>query len=383
MYVQKRQASVLPGIATLVAFALVLWVVGAHMFTNVEAAGLTIVKNTLSDSAPSSVSDHEIQFKSPTGLAAGGSITITFPNEFNISTSSVAVGDVDLEVDGVGDEALQAGAAAGATWGFAIAGQNLTITSGTDTIGANATVTIKIGTNADGGSNQVTNPSATTSYPFPITVTSSAGTDSGEARVAIIENVLVTADVDTSLTFTVSGMPAGYTINGSPTTTTAASTNITLPFGTLDPNVSKTLAQRLNVATNAINGFVVTVEQDTQLQSTASGADIDGFVDGNWDTVPASWTGPTPDVNDEDTWGHWGLTSTDYVTYARASEFSSDTWVAASTTPVVVMGHNSVADGTTADIGSTTVGYQIEISSLQEAGDDYNTTLTYIATPTF
>jgi hypothetical protein len=31
----------------------------------------------------------------------------------------------------------------------------------------------------------------------------------------------------------------------------------------------------------------------------------------------------------------------------------------------------------------TEVGYKIEITPLQEAADDYTTTLTYIATPTF
>ena len=47
------------------------------------------------------------------------------------------------------------------------------------------------------------------------------------------------------------------------------------------------------------------------------------------------------------------------------------------------MYHDGPADGVTEDIGRVTVGYQIQITALQEAGDDYNTTLTYIATPTF
>jgi hypothetical protein len=47
------------------------------------------------------------------------------------------------------------------------------------------------------------------------------------------------------------------------------------------------------------------------------------------------------------------------------------------------MGHTGPSDGFTAGQGATRVGYQIEISALQEAGDDYSTTLRYIATPTF
>jgi hypothetical protein len=54
------------------------------------------------------------------------------------------------------------------------------------------------------------------------------------------------------------------------------------------------------------------------------------------------------------------------------------------------MAHNDPSDGTTGttdatgdDVGETFVGYQIEITPLQEAADDYQTILTYIATPTF
>ena len=47
------------------------------------------------------------------------------------------------------------------------------------------------------------------------------------------------------------------------------------------------------------------------------------------------------------------------------------------------MGNTGPADGTTAGIGAARIGYQVQISALQEAGDDYTTTLRYIATPTF
>ena len=384
MYANNLRNVSYRGIATLLTLTLVFWAVGVHMFYSpAEAANLTKVKDTLSDSAPGSVSDHEFQFSPPNGIAVSGTVTITFPSEFNVATSGIDVNDVDFEIDGV-DETVVAGAPAANQWGFSTTSNDVIFTSGGGSalVGANATVTIKIGTNADGpGVNQVTNPTATTSYEFTIVANSTDGVDSGQLRVAIIDNVLVTANVNTTLTFTVSGTSTGATINGSPTTTFAGSTDTTLPFGTLDADVSKVLGQDLTVATNAKNGYVVTVEQDTQLQST-TGADIDGFVDGAWDTVPASWTSPSNDINNEDTWGHWGLTSTDGST-TRTSEFGSDQWVAASTTPIVIMGHTGPADGVTDAVGRATIGYQIQITALQEAGDDYETTLTYIATPTF
>ena len=379
MYVFKRQATMQRGIATLLAIALALWALGVHMFNVTEAANLTYVKDTLSDSAPGSVSNHTIQFLSPTGLVAGEAITITFANGFNIGTSTVSHPSVDLAIAGV-DQNL-ATSSAGATWGVATSGQNLIITSGTGTIAPNATVTIEIGTNAtfqSTGTGQVTNPNATTSYEFSISVGSS---DTGQYQVAIINNVLVTANVNTSLTFTVNGTSTGASINGSPTTTFATSTNTTLPFGTLVSNVSKVLAQDLTVSTNANNGYVVTVEQDQNLLS--SNGDIDGFIDGAYTNSPAAWVAPSNSISDENTWGHWGLTSTDPSLLGAGTDFTSDTWVAASTTPRAVMAHNGPSDGTTYAIGRATVGYQIQITPLQEAGDDYSTTLTYIATPTF
>jgi hypothetical protein len=366
------------GIATLLAIALVLWAVGAHMFSVAEAANLTYIKDTLSDSAPGSVSNHTIQFLSPTGLSAGQAITITFPNGFNIATSGVNHASVDLAIAGT-DQTL-ATSSAGATWGVSTTSQNLIITSGTSIIAPNATVTIEIGTNATfgvTGNAQVTNPTATSSYEFTTTVGSA---DTGQFRVAIIENVLVTANVNTTLTFTVNGTSTA-TVNGSPTTT-GASTNTTLPFGTLSANISKTLGQDLTVATNARNGYIVTVEQDQNLLSS-TGADIDGFIDGAYTNTPTAWVAPTNNVSLENTWGHWGLTSNDPSLLGAGVDFTSDQWVAASTSPRAIMAHSGPADGTTLGIGRATIGYQVQITALQEAGDDYSTTLTYIATPTF
>ena len=367
------------GIATLLAIALVFWAVGAHMFTTAEASNLTYVKDTLSDSNPGSVSNHTIQFKSPTGVVAGGTVVVTFPNGFNIGTSTVDFSDIDLDVAGA-NQTLAASAAAG-VWGVSTSSQNLIFTSVDTTIGSNATVTIKIGTNATGGvaNAQITNPTATTSYEFTITA---GAADSGQTRVAIINNVLVTANVDTTLTFTVSGTPILSVINGGPTTTAATTTSTSLPFGTLAAGVSKTLAQDLTVATNALHGYVVTVEQDANLLSS-TGADIDGFIDGAYTDTPASWIAPSNNINLENTWGHWGLTTDDNSLEGAGVNFVGDQWVAASTTPRAIMAHTGPSDGTTAEIGAARVGYQIQISALQEAGDDYNTTLTYIATPTF
>lgn len=361
-------------VATLVASAVVMASYGAYNIA--QAANLNSISDTLSDSDVSVVSDHTIQFTIPTGsagVAAGETITVTFPAGF--AMGAVDFNDIDFSINAA-DQTLAA-VASGATWGAVVSGQVLTLTSGTGVVAASEVVEIEIGTNAtfgSAGANQITNPTAG-SYELALT----AGTaDSGKTRVAIIDNVLVTAVVETSFDFTITGLATTTAVNG--TSTTGSTTATAIPFGVLTTGEIKTMAQQLNVQTNARNGFVVTVEQDGNLQSS-TGADIDGFIDGAYTDTPAAWVSPSNAIGDENTWGHWGLTSED--SDLNTDEFGSALFVAASTTPREVFSHNGPADNTTADIGQTLVGYQIEITALQEAGDDYNTTLTYIATPTF
>ncbi len=155
-----------------------------------------------------------------------------------------------------------------------------------------------------------------------------------------------------------------------------------LPFGTLAAGTSRVIAQDLAVTTNASNGYTVTVVETQDLQSS-TGATIDGFVNGSDTNTPTAWQGPSAVLADNDTYGHWGITSSDAAVSARTAQFAADQWVAPSTTPIAVMGHTGPADGSTPGTGTARIGYQAQISALQEAGDDYTTTLRYIATPTF
>jgi len=374
-----RTVRTLQAVAMIVGLAVFFLSTGLPtLFRFAEASSITSASDTLSNSAPNGLSNHTFAFTTPNGMIASSTITITFPAQFTIP--AMAFDDIDIVASGT--EQTVAAVSDVGVWGAYFSGQVLTLTSPTNVPQAsNTPLVIQVGTNATFGTTgdaQITNPAATTSYEINI-----AGSmpDSGSTRVAIIDQVTVSASVDTSLTFTVSGVNASSTVNGSPTTTAATTTNVTLPFGQLTAGVSKTLAQDLAVTTNATNGYTVTVEQTGSLQST-TGATIDGFIDGANTVTPTAWQGPGTLVANPDTYGHWGLTSTDGTT-TRSLEFDSDLWVSGSTTPIVVMGHDGPSDGSTAGVGAARVGYQVQISALQEAGDDYTTTLRYIATPTF
>ena len=366
----------LQAVAIVAGISILLWSTGLPaLFRSAEAASIIDASNTLSSSAPGAASNHTIAFTTPNGGAIGQTIELTFAGAFTLG--QIDEDDVDIDVNGT--PGATAAAAGAGTWGVSTSTNTITFTTPTDAGLASSTdIVIRIGTHAvdsGNGDTQIVNPSATTSYAIGI-----GGTmpDEGEVRVAIVDQVTVTASIDTVLTFTIDGVNAGQVVNGSPTTTATTTTNASLPFGTITPNESRVLAQDLTVTTNATNGFTVTVEQTGDLEST-TGATIDGFIDGAYTATPTAWQAPNALVSNSDTFGHWGLTSDDTLIPARSGDdFGSDEWVSASTTPIAVMG----SDGPVLD-EVTRIGYQVEISPLQEAGDDYTTTLRYIVTPTF
>jgi len=351
-------------VATLVACSVVLWSIGVN--TTAQAANLVSVSNTISDSDPGATAAHTIRFTIPTGSGLAPTDTIT------IDFSDGPFGGVGtlVSTDVVVTPGTLANFAAGAT---SISFNGITASAGQEVIVAIA----------DG---KITNPVTAVPQSYEIVVdTGATTTDTGKTRVAIIDNVLVTAIVNTSFDFTITGLATSTAING--TSTTGSTTPTLINFGVLTAGEIKTLGQRLNVTTNARNGFVVTVQSDGDLQS-ANGAVIDNFLQGSdVSDTGTEWASPVPDVNDETSWGHWGLTTSDTDLNSLggfySADFGANEFIAASTTPREVFHHDGPSDGTTLDIGQVDVAYQIEITPLQEAADDYNTTLTYIATPTF
>jgi len=374
MFRTSNTFSVLQATAAIVGLAILVWSTGLPSFRIADAASLANVSNTLTDSAPGVVSDHTFVFDATSGVDALGDITITFPaGSFDLS--DVGPEDIDLLEDGTPE-------AIGGSWTVATTSDTITISSaGVADIAVGATVTVLVGLNATAAGDspntpdsQIVNPTAG-SYEIDIDVNNpTSDDDSGSTRVAIVDNVTVTASVDTTFTFTVDAVAGGATVNG--TTTGASSTATTIEFGELVANTASTAAQDLTVVTNAANGFTVTVTSDGQLNST-NGADIDGFRNGNFDSTPVAWESPSASIGSEETYGHWGLTSDD------SDYFGSGEYVSASTTPVEIFAHTGPTDGSTTGEGTTRVGYTAEISALQEAANDYTATLTYVATPVF
>ena len=212
-----------------------------------------------------------------------------------------------------------------------------------------------------------------------------------QIKVYIISDVWVTARVDSTLNFTVTGISDtdARTVNG--ITCAGTTTSATIPFDTLVVNATSTRCQQLNVTTNADDGYTVTVWQDNELTSD-SGSNINSFdnsPNNTGSTTAHVWTSPRNTLDVEYTYGHMGLTSNDQnlnTAYANQNYYNGGGTAQYaglnSSDPLPVMHHTGPSDGTTQNMGLTTVAYSIQIASLQEAGD-YESTLTYVCTPTF
>ena len=373
--------SPLSKITAITLIATVLWLTGAPSFLNsAKAAALTNVSDTLTDSDLSVNSGHTVNFTIQNALNDVGGADKIFVdldptgNSFQINYLGVAdfVGETGVTV-------VSSCTGAASEFQLATTTESFTLTiCANDTVATSTAISLPIAT-----SSSITNPGVAQSYIVHVETQDQGTTllDYADTRIAIIDDVVVTASVDTSFTFTIAGLPSGTDVNGVTTSTTTSATAI--GFGTLDPsaNASTTAGQRLTVATNARNGFTVTIREDQNLTSS-TGADIDVFKDGGGNSAPTAWTYPANTLDSENTYGHFGITSEDAD--LNSNEFGTALFVGNfATTSRAVFSHNGPSDGTTADKGTTDIGFRIAITPLQEAGTDYTNTLTYVATPTF
>ncbi len=320
-------------------------------------------KDTISDSDPGATATHVFSFTTGTSTPSGGTLEVTFSSSDWGTIPST--GDITCPGGGVAS----------------LAGGNRT-----------AVCTYAGGTAS--GTKQITitnivSPATTTTYYIQIYNKSTTETlERVTVAVAIIDNVLMTARVDSTLTFTISGTSTGATVHGVPCSNDSTATST--PFGTLTVGATSTVCQTLNVTTNADDGFTVTVEQNHELLSD-SGSNINSFnnsADDTGSTTPAAWASPNNTLDLYYTYGHMGLFSDDSdlesgTTYADFDTGGNTLFAGLnSTDPMPIFHHNGPSDGATQNKGVAHILYQAEIGSLQEAGD-YESTLTYICTPTF
>lgn len=331
------------------------------------AAPLLNKSDTMSSLKISTVSNHTIVFRTPTGAAdTTDTIIVTFPTGWTMNAVDFA--DFDLAhsigeqttcagVSFANDEPLAATPSATA-WGAALSGQVITFTHNTDAatvgdIAANACVKIKIGLNATTGvtgDTQITNSATTGNHTIAI---AGAFGDSGNIMVNLLtdDQVAVSSTVAETLTFAL------------------GATSVAL--GTLSNSAVVSSSHTVTLATNAVSGLVLTVSGST----LTSGSN----------TINAMATAAASAVNTE----QFGINAKLNTTPNVGAECSGTSPIAAAATGYSTVNNFKFVTADTvisssAGINSTscTISYIASITAATEAGS-YTTTLTYNATANF
>ena len=332
----------------------------------VFAAALSSLSDTQSSLKVSTVSDHTIQFVTPTGIAAGQGITITFPAgyatgtfaianfDFATSTSATCSGFVDAPVNTT---------PSGLTWGISVATSTVYITSGTATVPANRCIQIRIGSNAisqASGTSVITNPSSPGAYS--IAIAGSFG-DNGTITNNIITNdtVSVSATVQQSITFTISTTTIYFGNLGTGAAKFASSTNTA-------GDAAETIAHTLGVSTNAPSGYTLSIRGQT-LTSQQNASNTIAFIG----ATAASSTPNTEQFGIRAT-STGGTGATIDLTYRFTTSYGYD--ATATTSATFATGSGST--------DTTTFGlrYVANIGGTTEAGT-YVASVVYVATANF
>jgi len=209
--------------------------------------------------------------------------------------------------------------------------------------------------------------------------------DSTTIKIAVVESIRVTATVDPTINFTISGVAASQTkCNVSTSVETSAAS---VPLGVLAIDSFTNAAQNLKTSTNAVGGYVVTALASQPLT----------MVGGTTKIPDTSGNGNAT----EDAWDEWTSTNNKGFGYSIQNNDAFDvTFTYASASSQCSGGNDAFCarrfpalseaesvrqlfySTTVADSEDVDVCYRAVISSTQAAGN-YQNSLTYTATAIF
>ena len=234
-----------------ISFVLI-FVIGFMNVPNVSAAGaLTNLSDATSREKVSVLSDHVLKFTTTAnGVAAGQKIQVDFQAASTYSATTVTSSDMTVTwgpSTGIENILTLGGAAAGATWGVSASALQVVVTSATGVITANSKVIVTI-------TNKVTNPSTPATYVNSVGVYTAGSVlvDTGKIADVVVadDQVVVSANIDPSLTFSIDSNATAFGTLSSASITTA-SPNINLTIGT---NANSGYSVRVKDQGNGITG---------------------------------------------------------------------------------------------------------------------------------
>ena len=346
---------------------------------------VTSFTDTLSDSRPAILANHDIKFKmdASTTIVAGKNIAIKFTG-FAVGIAKLVQTDfaVKYDADGAGNYTALV-----ATDEYTIdevsAGPDPVVTieftaDGVTAIGTNKYIEITF-TN---GTNKLPNPVADI---YTIDINSSTFGDIGEVQVVTIDGQTTNLAVSASLSVSVDPVGTGESVNGATTNITITDPSL-FPFGKMTVNNDKIGAIDIHVSTNAAGGYTTSISwplgNGTSDGLTSGSNNCDGFTNGSATNAnPKTWSvnpsGTSANVNT--CW--YGYTTEDSTlgngTAGRFTATGGDKWAPFSNIPFEV-----AYDSVPVNDQITRIGHKVEVNALQPQGA-YTGVTEYITTAVF
>jgi len=346
-------------ILSILAIILLVLVPLAYNIHSANAAALITASNKITNSTPSATNVQYVTGWTFPGTTAIGCMQIKFTTTASGSTKPTGMTTTAATKDSVTGGGLTDG-----SWSLNNTTDGTLKYTHASTEATTATA-IAITTNG------ITNPnSAGVIFAQVTTYTSNdcatGPTDSVTVAFSIFTGQALSVTVDPSLTFAVNGVASSQAVNGATTTVATVTSANTIPLGNVNPSTNSIAAHDLVVSTNATNGYTVYASYSGTLTDGASHTIADWT---GTNGVPTTFSGVGTSA--------FGYTTESTSLSGTGSRFSSDKWAKFETW------NYEVARATTKVSSDTTrIGYQVGVSSTQEAGT-YTTTVILTATPTY
>ena len=349
---------------------------------------------------------HKVQFKTVSPIPASGKIVLSFPSvgATDIASPSATTFSFNGLTSVNASTNIKTNNVTCSSWSIGAPTMTCTVSS---TVNAGTTVTILIGCTTNSGENctvgnpRLINPTksatAGTADLWKVAIetqdNSSNTIDTGKATIGTIDAVEVRAEVDPTLTFTITGVADSTSLStlgtGCSDTTNAgtATTSTLVDFGILSSGQIKIAAQLAQVSTNAAGGYVLSGTSSGKLTNPSTNATIKGL---NSDTALTTNDVPAPatfGLTNTEGFGIsacgpsvstalWGSGATNFSSGAKYSNpFNSGT-NSYYATLATFTGTSGVS------LDPTVIRYGATISGTTPAGI-YRNNFTYVATATF
>jgi len=204
--------------------------------------------------------------------------------------------------------------------------------------------------------------------------------DDTTMKVTPIDGVLVSANVEMALTYTIASIGTATTVpscGGASFTTTSASTATTVPFGSIiNMDTFYKVAQTHLISTNATNGYTLTVNYDMPL-NLGIGVTVPGTTIPDTTCQASACTTTTPQTwTDAAAYNGFGYTLGNIAGSDAAFTYSTG-YKPFSSSAITIMSKTSKTSSS-----QIATCYALTVDSTQDTGY-YKDKLTYVATPKF